>query len=41
MNNNPGQPYIAIHEQPKIEALRRFFPNLYRAQPVLIAKTTG
>jgi peptide-methionine (S)-S-oxide reductase len=41
MNNNPGQPYIAVHERPKIEALRRFFPTLYRAQPVLVAKTAG
>ena len=41
MYNNPGQPYIAIHEWPKIEALRRFFPTLYRAQPVLVAKTAG
>jgi peptide-methionine (S)-S-oxide reductase len=41
MNNNPGQPYIAIHEQPKIEALRRFFPNLYRAQPVLVTGRGG
>jgi peptide-methionine (S)-S-oxide reductase len=41
MYNNPGQPYIAIHERPKIEALRRYFPTLYRAQPVLVAKTAG
>jgi peptide-methionine (S)-S-oxide reductase len=41
MYNNPAQPYIAIHEQPRIEALRRFFPTLYRAQPVLVAKTAG
>jgi peptide-methionine (S)-S-oxide reductase len=36
MYNNPGQPYIAVHERPKIEALRRFFPTLYRTQPVLV-----
>jgi peptide-methionine (S)-S-oxide reductase len=41
MYNNPGQPYIAIHERPKIKALRRYFPTLYRAQPVLVAKTAG
>ena len=41
MHNNPGQPYIAVHERPKIEALKRFFPTLYRAQPVLAAKTAG
>jgi peptide-methionine (S)-S-oxide reductase len=41
MYNNPGQPYIAAHEQPKIEALRRFFPTLYRAQPVLVTGRGG
>jgi peptide-methionine (S)-S-oxide reductase len=41
MHNNPEQPYIAVHERPKIEALRRFFPNFYQAQPVLDAKTAG
>jgi peptide-methionine (S)-S-oxide reductase len=41
MYNNPGQPYIAVHERPKIEALRRFFPTIYRSQPVLAAKTAG
>ena len=41
MHNNPGQPYIAVHERPKIEALRRFFPTLYPTQPVLFAKTPG
>src|SRR3712207_6492391 len=41
MHNNLGQPYIAVHERPKIEALRRFFPTLYRAQSILVAKTAG
>ncbi|WP_404286708.1 peptide-methionine (S)-S-oxide reductase MsrA [Microvirga sp. RSM25] len=41
MHNNPEQPYIAVHERPKIEALRRLFPNFYQAQPVLDAKTAG
>ncbi|PVE21992.1 peptide-methionine (S)-S-oxide reductase [Microvirga sp. KLBC 81] len=41
MYNNPGQPYIAVHERPKIEALRRLFPALYRAQPVLAAGRAG
>lgn len=41
MYNNPGQPYIAVHERRKIEALRRFFPTIYRSQPVLAAKNAG
>jgi peptide-methionine (S)-S-oxide reductase len=35
MYNNPGQPYIAVHERPKIEALKRHFPDRYRERPVL------
>ncbi|WP_262270530.1 peptide-methionine (S)-S-oxide reductase MsrA [Microvirga yunnanensis] len=41
MHDNPGQPYIAIHERPKIEALRRFFPTRYRAQSILVSKRAG
>jgi peptide-methionine (S)-S-oxide reductase len=31
------QPYIAINDLPKIESLKRLFPQLYRAEPVLVA----
>jgi peptide-methionine (S)-S-oxide reductase len=34
---NPRNPYIAINDLPKIEDLKRFFPDLYRAAPVLVA----
>ncbi|MGK9168359.1 peptide-methionine (S)-S-oxide reductase MsrA [Inquilinus limosus] len=34
---NPANPYIAIHDLPKIEALHRLFPDDYRADPVLVA----
>ena len=34
---HPNQPYIAINDIPKVEALRRMFPELYRADPVLVA----
>jgi peptide-methionine (S)-S-oxide reductase len=34
---NPNNPYIAINDLPKVEALKRLFPNLYRANPVLVA----
>ncbi len=33
--NNPWKPYVIIHEKPKIEALKRHFPDHYRKQPVL------
>ncbi|OCO98422.1 MULTISPECIES: peptide-methionine (S)-S-oxide reductase MsrA [unclassified Ensifer] len=35
--NNPRQPYVVIYEQPKIGALHRLFPGLYREKPVLVA----
>jgi peptide-methionine (S)-S-oxide reductase len=34
---HPTQPYIAIHDLPKIDDLKRLFPNLYREAPVLVA----
>jgi peptide-methionine (S)-S-oxide reductase len=33
--HNPTQPYIAMYDIPKVENLRRTFPELYRGQPVL------
>ena len=30
--HHPNQPYIVINDAPKLEELRRRFPNLYRAQ---------
>ena len=33
---NPTYPYIAINDLPKVEALKRLFPDSYRADPVLV-----
>jgi peptide-methionine (S)-S-oxide reductase len=33
---NPRQPYIAINDLPKLDALKTSFPDLYRARPVLV-----
>jgi peptide-methionine (S)-S-oxide reductase len=33
---NPTQPYIVYNDLPKIENLKRIFPELYREQPVLV-----
>ena len=33
---HPKQPYIVHHDLPKIENLKRVFPDLYRADPVLV-----
>lgn len=34
---NPSNPYIVINDLPKIEALKRLYPDRYRADPVLVA----
>jgi peptide-methionine (S)-S-oxide reductase len=39
MTLNPRQPYIAIHDLPKVENLKRLFPQSYRAEPMLVSKT--
>lgn len=36
MTLHPSQPYIAIHDLPKRENLKRVFPALYRDKPVLV-----
>ena len=36
LNSNPDNPYIAINDMPKVENLKRLFPDLYRDQPVLV-----
>src|SRR5262249_59521714 len=35
---NPSYPYIVFHDLPKVEALKRLFPDLYRKEPVLVAR---
>jgi peptide-methionine (S)-S-oxide reductase len=34
---NPAYPYIVMHDLPKIESLKRLFPEVYRAEPVLVS----
>lgn len=34
---NPNHPYIVINDLPKIDNLKRIFPNHYSAQPVLLS----
>jgi peptide-methionine (S)-S-oxide reductase len=33
---HPDYPYIAINDMPKVEALKRLFPDSYRPEPVLV-----
>ena len=34
---NPSYPYIVINDMPKIENLKRLYPEAYRTEPVLVA----
>src|SRR6266540_3876428 len=38
MTRNPTYPYIVVHDLPKVEDLKRIFPDLYRKEPVLVAQ---
>lgn len=38
MVKNPTHPYIEFHDLPKIEELKRIFSDLYRKEPVLVAR---
>jgi peptide-methionine (S)-S-oxide reductase len=37
LTHNPRYPYIVINDLPKIENLKRLFPETYRTTPVLVA----
>ena len=39
LTRNPKHPYIVFNDLPKITDLKRVFPDLYRADPVLVANT--
>jgi peptide-methionine (S)-S-oxide reductase len=36
LNSNPTYPYIAANDMPKVNDLKRLYPDLYRDQPVLV-----
>jgi peptide-methionine (S)-S-oxide reductase len=37
MTRHPGHRYIAYNDLPKIDDLKRLFPDAYRVDPVLVA----
>ncbi len=41
LTRNPRYPYIAINDLPKIEDLKRLWPDVYRAVPVLVAAASS
>jgi len=38
---NPSYPYIAINDMPKIDDLKRLFPDLYRDRPALVSASNS
>nr|WP_245895169.1 peptide-methionine (S)-S-oxide reductase MsrA [Devosia submarina] len=38
LTRNPTWPYIFLHDLPKIEALKKIFPDHFRAEPVLVGQ---
>jgi peptide-methionine (S)-S-oxide reductase len=36
MTRNPGHPYIVFNDLPKVDNLKRVFPESYRVKPVLV-----
>jgi peptide-methionine (S)-S-oxide reductase len=38
---NPKYPYIVVNDLPKIDDLKRLFPDLYRANPVLVSAASA
>ena len=38
LDHNPTNPYIAYNDLPKIDDLKKVFPDLYRAKPVLVGR---
>jgi len=38
LERNPTYPYIVVNDLPKIEALKRLFPESYRAKPALASQ---
>jgi peptide-methionine (S)-S-oxide reductase len=41
LTRNPRHPYIMINDMPKIDDLKRMFPALYQAAPVLVGATAS
>ena len=39
LERNPTHPYIVMNDLPKIDNLKRMFPNLYNPKPVLVGST--
>lgn len=40
MTEHPDEPYIRINDRPKLEELRRLFPDRFRSEPVLVKRNS-
>ena len=40
LTRHPTHGYIVVNDLPKVDALKRLFPDLYRADPVLVSATS-
>ena len=38
LTRNPTNPYIVINDLPKVRSLKLFFPEIYRAKPMLVGR---
>lgn len=38
MTKHPSQPYIVINDLPKVENLKRIFPDIFREKPILVSQ---
>ena len=41
LTQNPNYPYIMINDLPKVDDLKRFFPDVYRSKPALVHGKRG
>lgn len=41
LTTHPTYPYIVINDLPKVADLKRLFPDVYQASPVLVSKTSS
>jgi peptide-methionine (S)-S-oxide reductase len=41
LTRNPTYPYIVINDLPKVDALKRLFPDRYRMDPVLVSSASN
>ena len=41
LTRNPTYPYIVFNDLPKVEVLKRMFPDRYREQPVLVSASAA